>query len=424
MIDIFSKHESQVRSYCRSFPAVFVSARGSRMTDATGRTYIDLLSGAGALNYGHNNPAIVEVVADYLAGGGIVHSLDLHTQAKADFIECFQEVILQPRGLSYKLQFPGPTGTNAIEAAVKLARKATGRVNVVAFTNAYHGMTLGSLGLTANLAKRKAAGVPSIGAVFMPYDGFLGDIDTMAVIRAMLRSDGSGVEAPAAIILELVQGEGGLNVASTVWLRRLAALAAKLGALLIVDDVQAGNGRTGSFFSFEGTGVTPDVVVLSKSLSGFGAPFSLVLIRPEHDVWKPGEHNGTFRGNNLAFVGATKALNTYWRDTALSSAVCRKAEVVSRRLKRIANAIQPGLARPKGRGLFQGLEFSRGDDARLIAASLYVAGIMIETCGPDNRVLKLLPALTIDDQDLDLALDHIEDEVIKLLGRADLPLSA
>jgi diaminobutyrate-2-oxoglutarate transaminase len=394
------------------------------MTDTSGRSYIDLLSGTGALNYGHNEPTIIEAVVSHLSSGGIVHSLDMHTKAKAEFIACFQSVVLEPRGLSYRLQFPGPTGTNAVEAAIKLARKVTGRSNVVAFTNAYHGMTLGSLALTANPAKRAAAGLPPSGATFMPYDGALGEIDTAEVASVMLRSSGSGIDAPAAIILELVQGEGGLNVASTPWFRRIAALAKEVGALLIIDDIQAGVGRTGPFFSFEGSMITPDIVVLSKSLSGFGTPFSLVLIRPELDAWSPGEHNGTFRGNNLAFVGATKAIESYWQGTALSSEVLRKGELVANRLRQIAYALPPGFAKQKGRGLFQGLEIAPGGAAQGIARRLFEAGIIIETCGPADRVLKLLPALTIDEADLVTVLDHIEEETMLLLRRPELRLSA
>ncbi|MES2939163.1 MAG: diaminobutyrate--2-oxoglutarate transaminase [Pseudomonadota bacterium] len=411
--DVFSKFESNVRSYCRSFPVTFATAQGAHMIDTGGRRYIDLLSGAGTLNYGHNNPAIVGPVVDYLSAGGIVHSLDMHTQAKADFIECFQSVILEPRGLHYKLQFPGPTGTNAIEAAVKLARKVTKRSNVVTFTNAFHGMTLGSLALTANPGKRSGAGAALHGSTFMPYDGYLGtSIDTIDVIEPMLRRPGSGVDKPAAIVLELVQGEGGLNVAGAPWCQRLAALAREIGALLIVDDIQAGNGRTGTYFSFESCKIVPDIVTLSKSLSGFGTPFSLVLLKPELDQWAPGEHNGTFRGNNLAFVGATAAIRTYWRDQALAACVAQKADFVRRRFDDIAAALPPGTVQPKGRGLFQGLAFKQKDAAGTIASRLFEYGLIIETCGHGDQVLKLLPPLTIEQADLATALDHIEREVM------------
>lgn len=209
-LSVFETHESEVRSYCRSFPAVFAKGLGARMTDTGGRSYIDLLSGAGTLNYGHNNPAIIGPVVDYLTGGAVVHSLDLHTAAKERFIQVFQSHILAPRGMSYKMQFTGPTGTNAIEAALKLARKVTGREQVVAFSGAYHGMTLGALAATANRSKRQGAGTRLDGVTFMPFEGFLPDgQDSAAVAEAMLLGEGSGIDAPAAILLETVQGEGG-----------------------------------------------------------------------------------------------------------------------------------------------------------------------------------------------------------------------
>jgi diaminobutyrate-2-oxoglutarate transaminase len=414
---VFERFESNVRSYCRQFPVVFSSAKGAWLTTADGRRYLDLLSGAGTLNYGHNDPAIIDRVVDYMRGDGILHSLDLHTAAKADFLTAFQSRILDPRGLSYKLQFPGPTGTNAIEAALKLARKVTGRSSVVAFTNAFHGMTMGSLATTANPAKRAGAGVSLAHTTFMPYDGFLGpSIDTMDVIAPMLSRPGSGIDKPAAILVELVQGEGGLSSAHAGWLGRLAQLAKDIGALLIVDDIQAGCGRTGRFFSFEGFGIEPDLVVLSKSLSGFGSPFSLVLIRPDLDVWRPGEHNGTFRGNNLAFVGATAAIETYWADPAFETSVQEKAALVHDGLSRIVNDLPAGTAKVKGRGLFIGIEFNDTSVARTAARHLFEEGIVIETCGVDDQVLKLLPPLTISTEELATALDAIGRAVTAALA--------
>lgn len=408
---LFAESESNVRSYCRDFPTVFATARGATMRDVEGREWLDLLAGAGTLNYGHNDPAILERVVDYLRAGGLVHGLDLHTAAKAEFIRTFKDVVLAPRGLDYKLQFPGPTGTNAVEAALKLARKVTGRRDVVAFSNGFHGMTLGALAATANAVKRAGAGRPLEGVVFMPYEGFLPNgIDAMDVIRGMF-GRGSGVEPPAAFLIETVQGEGGLNAASPGFLRRLAGFAEEIGALLIVDDIQAGCGRTGTFFSFEEMGITPDIVVLSKSLSGFGAPMALVLMAPEHDVWAPGEHNGTFRGNNLAFVGATAALDLYWRDRAFADAVADKALMVRAELERIAASLPAGAARVKGRGLMIGLGFADAAVPGRAARRLFQEGIVIETCGHRDEVLKLLPPLTISVDELARALAAIEKAV-------------
>lgn len=411
--DVFASFESNVRYYCRNFPVVFKSAKGAHIVDTGGRRYLDFLAGAGTLNYGHNNPAVISRVVEYLASDGIVHSLDMQTQAKSEFITAFQNKILTPRGLSYKMMFPGPTGTNSVEAALKLARKVTGRTNVVTFSNAFHGMSLGSLAGTANPSKRAGAGLALSSTTFMPYDGYLGpDIDTFDVIRSMVGRRGSGIDQPAAIMLELVQGEGGLNVARAEWAQKLAALAKEIGALFIVDDIQSGNGRTGAFFSFEELGLSPDIVVLSKSLSGFGTPFSLVLIKPEHDLFKPGEHNGTFRGNNLAFIGATAAIETYWSSDRFAIELGRKIEFTRGRLQSIAARLPSGAARVKGRGLLTGIEFADTSIANAAARRLFDMGVIIETCGIDDQVLKLLPPLTIEQADLEEALDLIERAVV------------
>jgi diaminobutyrate-2-oxoglutarate transaminase len=418
-LDIFLVRESQVRVYCRDYPVEFATASGSWMEDVDGRRYLDFLAGAGTLNYGHNNPLIVGPVIDYLSHDGIVHSLDMHTRAKAQFITAFQNLILAPRNLSYKLQFPGPTGSNAVEAALKLARKVTGRTNVISFTDGFHGMSLGALAATANPSKRRASGLSLSGVTFMPYDGYLGEhVDTMDVIAPMLKTAGSGVEPPAAILVEMVQGEGGLNAASANWVRTLASLARELGALLIVDDIQAGNGRTGTFFSFEPFGIDPDIVVLSKSLSGFGTPFSLVLIRPEHDKWQPGEHNGTFRGNNLAFVGATAALVAYWGDDRFADDIAGKAMHLRARLEHIAAGLPPGGAGVKGRGLLSGIAFADATTATELVQHLFKADVIVETCGTRNNVLKLLPPLTTSLVDLDLGLDRIEEAVATYASKA------
>jgi diaminobutyrate-2-oxoglutarate transaminase len=414
----FDRLESEVRSYCRTFPAVFTTARGARMAAEDGREYIDFWSGAGTLNYGHNNPRLKRRLLDYLERDGLTHSLDLATEAKRELLERFERIVLAPRGMSYKVQFPGPTGTNAVEAALKLARKATGRQNVVYFTNGYHGMTLGALAVTGNGAKRAAAGVPLTCTQPMPFEGFVpGGQDAIAYLRAFLEGTSSGLDRPAAAIVETVQAEGGINVASTGWLRRLAGLLAEHGVLLIVDDIQVGCGRTGTFFSFEEAGIRPDLVCLSKSISGFGLPMSLVLIRPEIDCWRPGEHNGTFRGNNLAFVTASEAL-TYWEDNALERAVRAKAERVRWRLRAIAERHPRLGATVRGRGLIQGLAFPPGREAgagaspaQRISRLAFERGLIVETAGPRDEVVKLLPPLVIEDADLEAGLQILEQSV-------------
>jgi diaminobutyrate-2-oxoglutarate transaminase len=407
-VKTFQRLESEVRSYSRRFPRVFRQAVGSRLFDEDGRDYIDFFAGAGALNYGHNDPALKRRLIDYLLADGITHGLDMATSAKREFMETFEQVILQPRSLDYKLQFPGPGGANAVEAALKLARKVTGRHGVVGFTNGFHGMTLGALAVTSNGDARAGAHVGLHDATIMPFDGFLGaDIDTLAVLERYLADEHSGLSRPAAFIVETVQAEGGVNVARAEWLRGLERLARQYGVLLIVDDVQAGCGRCGSFFSFEASGIRPDLVCLSKALSGFGLPMALTLIRPDIDVWAPGEHNGTFRGLNLAFVTATAALD-YWRSGDLEAEVQVKEATVAERLESIV-AERPELgAASRGRGLMHGLDLGPHGTAAAVARHAFEHGLVIETSGPGDRVLKLLPPLTISGEDLATGLDRIE----------------
>ncbi|MFC5789107.1 diaminobutyrate--2-oxoglutarate transaminase [Agromyces tardus] len=412
-LDVFDRRESEVRGYIRAFPTVFDRAVGSTLIDADGREYLDFFAGAGVLNYGHNNPVLVRALVEYLERGGILHGLDMATSAKKAFIEAFERFVLEPRGLDHKLQFTGPTGANAVEAALKVARQATGRSNVVAFTNGFHGLSLGALAATGNSHYRAAAGVGLDDIARLPYDGYLGpDVDTLDLFEKMLDDPGSGLDLPAAVIVEAVQGEGGINVASVPWLQRLRELTAARGILLILDEIQAGVGRTGWFFAFEAAGIVPDIVTVSKSISGSGLPMSLVLLRPEVDVWKPGAHTGTFRGNNLAFASARVALETYWADSAFTDAIAAKSELLRGELEQIA-AEYPDLGFVvRGRGLMYGLACDRDRGlAGRISKAAFARGLVIETSGAFDEVLKFLPALTITDDELRRGLGIVRESL-------------
>ncbi|MBO1347109.1 MAG: diaminobutyrate--2-oxoglutarate transaminase [Hormoscilla sp. GUM202] len=416
----FNELESNVRSYSRLFPTVFKKAQGAILEDREGIKYIDFLSGVGTLNYGHNNPQIKERLLRYLESDGIVHGLDLATVAKEEFLEAFAAIILKPRQFNYKVQFPGPTGTNAVEAALKLARKITGRETIIAFSNGYHGVTLGSLATTAKASQREAAGIPTTGVTFIPYDGYLGaDIDTTEYLDKVLSDVGSGVALPAAVIVETIQGAGGVNVASFEWLRSLEKVCRKHNVLLLVDDIQVGCGRTGSFFSFEEVGISPDIITISKSLSGFGLPFSLVLMKPELDQWKPGQHSGTFRGPNLAFVTAKAALEIYWQDDSLSASVKQKGTRMQLRLEQIAkNHWQAGFS-VRGRGMIQGLDCKDGNLANKILRTAFGNGLIMETAGARGQVIRCLPPLTVSEETLEKGLNLLENivnEVIQETG--------
>ncbi|MEV0265584.1 diaminobutyrate--2-oxoglutarate transaminase [Streptomyces sp. NPDC050617] len=404
-LSVFETLESEVRSYCRSWPAVFDRAQGSYMYDEDGHTYLDFFSGAGALNYGHNNPVLKRALIDYIARDGVTHGLDMGTTAKRAFLESFQNMILRPRDLPYKVMFPGPTGTNAVEAALKLARKVKGRESIVSFTNAFHGMSLGSLAVTGNAFKRAGAGIPLVHGTPMPFDNYFdGRVPDFLWFERLLEDQGSGLNTPAAVIVETVQGEGGINVARPEWLRALADLCKRRDMLLIVDDIQMGCGRTGAFFSFEEAGITPDIVTLSKSIGGYGMPMSLTLFKPELDVWEPGEHNGTFRGNNPSFVTAAAALDTYWADGQTEKQTLARGEQVEQALRAICEEHVRLGAEYRGRGLVWGLEFTDKSRATAVARRAFELGLLIETSGPESEVIKLLPALTVTPEELDEGL--------------------
>ena len=411
--DIYTRRESEARSYCRSFPVTFVRAENATLTDADGRAYIDFLAGCSSLNYGHNDPDMKAALIDHIGRDGIAHGLDMHSDAKAAFLETFERLVLAPRGMDHKVMFTGPTGTNAVEAAMKLARKVTGRQTIVAFTNGFHGMTMGALSCTGNASKRAGAGGgPLCGTARMPYEGAFGpDVDTLAQIEMWLDNPSGGIDAPAAFLVEPVQGEGGLTAASREWMQGIARLARKHGALLIVDDIQAGIGRTGSFFSFDAFGIEPDLIPLAKSLSGMGLPFAALLVRSDLDIWKPAEHNGTFRGNTHAFVTARVALEKFWADDRFAGEVRAKGLFLETRLGEIAGHI-PG-ASLRGRGMMRGIDVGSGALAEAVCAECFEHGLIIETSGAHDEVVKVLAPLTIPDEQFARGLDILERAVVK-----------
>ncbi len=411
-MNVFETLESEVRSYCRGWPTTFTTAKGSHMYDEQDRKYLDFFAGAGTLNYGHNHPLLKQALIDYISGDNVTHALDMHTVAKRDLLETFERLILRPRGLDYKVQFPGPTGANAVESALKLARKVTGRETVLSFTNAFHGMSLGALAVTGNSMKRRGAGVPLQHSMPIPYDDFLdGQTPDFVWLNALLEDSGSGLDTPAAIIVETVQGEGGVNVARYEWLRGLADVCRRHDILLIVDDVQMGCGRTGPFFSFEPAGIVPDIVCMSKSLSGYGLPFALTMFRSDLDVWEPGEHNGTFRGHNPAFVTATASLNEFWSDDKLAGQVTAKGERLAAALDDMVAEHAEAGAYKRGRGMVWGLSFDDPGLAGKVCAAAFDRGLLLETSGPLGEVAKVLPPLTASREELDTGMQIMAESV-------------
>nr|WP_319518661.1 diaminobutyrate--2-oxoglutarate transaminase [uncultured Martelella sp.] len=407
--DVFKRRESAARSYCRSMPATFTRASGSEIFDKDGNRWIDFLAGCSSLNYGHNDADMKAALIEHISSDGIAQGLDLHTDTKSDFLKAMETHILKPRGMDHKVMFTGPTGANAVEAAMKIARKSTGRTNVIAFTNGFHGVTMGALAATGNGYHRGGASMDTSGVTRIPYDDYADGVDSAALLEQMLADPSSGVDEPAAIMFETVQGEGGLNAASPEWIRRMADIAHNHGALLIIDDIQAGSGRTGHFFSFEEMGVTPDIITMAKSVSGFGLPMALVLVRPEHDVFGPAEHNGTFRGNTHAFVTARVAIEKFWTDDRFQKELAEKSTMLTGALSRIAAEIPA--ATLKGRGLMQGVDVGSGELAEEICARSFDKGLIIETSGNEDQVVKVLAPLTTSEETFSEGFDILLEAV-------------
>ncbi|MDV0441761.1 aspartate aminotransferase family protein [Methanorbis furvi] len=417
---VFETFESNVRSYCRKYPVIFSKAKGSVLIDQSGKEYIDFLCGAGSCNYGHNNDYIKGKVVEYLMGDGLLHGLDMYSIAKGEFIECLEREILIPRGFDYKVLFPGPTGTNAVEVALKIARKVKGRSNVLALMGGFHGMSLGSLALTTERSARDACGVALGNVTHVPHPSMMPGFDTIAYIDMLLSDDHSGVDKPAAIILESVQGEGGINIVSNEWLRDMRALCDKHDMLLILDEIQTGCGRTGSFFSFERAGIVPDIVVMAKSLGGIGMPCSIALVKPEYDVLLPGEHNGTFRGFQLAFV-AGKAAIEYMVEHGLEAEAVRKGRIVEEYLAARLRQIDPALTF-RGLGLMWGIDFGAYPcgTTQQIRKTCFENGLILELSGREDTVVKIMPPLVIEDEQLVQGLEVLMKVISETVNPAGM----
>ncbi|WP_352813829.1 diaminobutyrate--2-oxoglutarate transaminase [Mesorhizobium sp. M0965] len=408
--NVFERMESNVRMYPRDVPMVFDTAVGARIKAEDGREYIDFFAGSGALNYGHNDPRMRDALVQYLNHNGVTHGLDLHTTMKRRFLETIERQLFEPRGWDYKVQFTGPTGADAVEAALKLVRKATGRSKVVSFYGAFHGMTLGALSISGNIRKRGNSVLPDH-VIFVPYeDSPHGAFDSMAYLERMVNDQGSGTELPAGVILESIQIQAGVYAASNDFLQRLRKWTKDNGIALILDEIQTGCGRTGDFFGFEQSGIKPDIITCAKSISGYGLPMAIVLIDPEWDAWEPGEHTGTFRGNQLAFLTAQIGLD-YWSDPAFLSLIRTNAQTMENAVVGLGD--KQGIVATRCHGLIAAIDFGRGNGGLTRAAQQRAisAGLVVERCGPDSEMLKLMPPININNDDLVEGLNIISDAI-------------
>lgn len=416
-MEVFEQWESEIRGYCRAYPTVFATASNARQKDEQGKEYIDFFAGAGVLNFGHNNPRMKEAVIKFLQDDGVAHSLDMATLSKRDFISAFVETILKPREMNYKLQFMGPTGTNAVEAALKLARRVTGRTDIVAFSQGFHGMTLGSLACTANQYFRNAAGVPLNNVTHLPFESSpSGGIENLQAARELYKSGSSGHDLPAAFMVETIQAEGGVNIASKEWLQEVQKLAHDLGALFIVDDIQVGCGRTGQYFSFEDLDIDPDIICLAKGIGGYGTPLAMNLIKPEYDAqWKPGEHTGTFRGQGISFIAGREGLR-YFENDELMQQTQKRCSMITQALQNISAEYSANKFVVRGKGMIHGIDVCDNDLAKGIARQCFDDGLLIGPCGVTSRVIKFIPPLTSTDEDLEQGLEIFTQAVAKKIG--------
>jgi len=426
MYEFVRSHESSARTYASAIDVVIERGEGTAVFDTAGRRYLDFLMCAGTLATGHNHPVILERVQRFLQSGHVMQVLDITTPAKHDFLARLLECLPAPWASRARVQFCGPTGADAIEAALKLFKTATGRRSVIAFHGAYHGMTAGALALTGNLsAKRHVASLmPDV--YFMPFPyayrcpfglgGKLTSQVSLAYIERALSDPESGIPHPAAMVVEVVQGEGGVIPASLDWLRGLRQLTARLDIPLIIDEVQTGIGRTGTMFAFEAAGIEPDAVVISKAIGG-GFPMSLVVYDSKYDVWQSGAHAGTFRGNQIAMAAGTACLDVI-RDEQLVAAAYAKGDYLGARLTELA-AQYPMIGEVRGRGLMWGLEIvdpaaapdslgshpANREMALALKRRCLRLGLILENGGRYGAVLRMLPPLNVALREIDEAVD-------------------
>jgi diaminobutyrate-2-oxoglutarate transaminase len=426
LLDYVKLHESNARTYASVFQRMFVGGNGICLRDADGREYIDCLANAGALPLGHNNPEVKGAVLAHVSSDQLEQALDLTTPAKYAFINEVFSLLPEPFRNRAKIQFCGPSGSDAVEAAIKLTKCYTQRDAILAFHGGYHGMTAGALGAMGNVSVKSALTGASHGVHFAPYpyafrcpfgtDGSKTEELSLNYIRTLLSDQESGLPKPAAVIVEVVQGEGGSIPAPLSWLRGLRETTIEYDIPLIIDEVQTGLGRTGSMFAFEQADIVPDVLVLSKAFGG-GYPLAVVIYDKRLDIWKPGQHAGTFRGNQIAMVAGRATIQVVKRER-LDRAAVVKGQLFQNGLARISERF-PFLGDVRGRGLMIGVEVVKPDSldkpgspdgvcAKAIKHSCFDNGLIVESGGRNSAVLRFLPPLIISETDIGEILNRFE----------------
>jgi len=427
MLERQQQRESNARTYPRHLPLAIEEARGSFVRDMDGNVFIDFLAGAGVLSLGHNHPELIGIAAEQL--GKFTHGLDFPTPAKESFIDAQLSMLPASMRDKMKIHFCGPTGANAVDAAIKLCKTATGRGDIVSFQGGFHGSSAAGMALTGLVSQKAPVPNGMPGVHFFPYSycsrcpvNLTPDSCTtncVGFLENTLRDDLSGMALPAAVILEMVQGEGGVIPAALDFVRRVRAVTLDLGIPLIVDEVQTGCGRTGTWFAFEQYGIEPDVVVASKALSGIGTPVAIILYHKDLDRWAPGAHTGTFRGNQLAFAAGAEAVRIVRRDGILQHVQDRGAQIES--LLKPLEAL-PWVRQVRGRGMMWGLELAdpdtgrpAGDLALQVQEEVLQKGLILETGGRGGCVVRLLPPLNTSADVVAMACRILVDSISGLM---------
>lgn len=427
--------ESNARSYPRKFPFALAKAQGSWIEDVEGNKYLDFLCGAGTLALGHNDPEVNQAMVDMLTGNLPLHTLDLTTPVKDTFVHTLLNLLPGELKNNAKIQFCSPSGTDAVDAALKLCKTATGRSSIIAFNGAYHGMGHGALALTGNLHAKNKVNDLMPNVHFMPYPysyrcpfGLGGDAGTdaaCAYFERMLKDPECGITKPAAVILETIQGEGGVIPAPVKFIQTVRRVTKELDIPMIVDEIQCGIGRSGRFFAFEYADIVPDVILSSKAIGG-SQPLSVVIYNKKLDVWEPGAHAGTFRGNQLAMRAGTVVMNRVSKPEFLDDVV-KKGEIFAKRLEEIKSKVSI-IGDVRGKGLMRGIEFvdpksqsdslgakkASGEIAALVQKRCFENHLVMEKGGRNGAVMRCLCALNVSMEDLEKALDIIEKVVIEV----------
>ncbi|EFM10287.1 2,4-diaminobutyrate 4-transaminase [Paenibacillus curdlanolyticus YK9] len=426
------RRESNARSYPRKLPVALTEAAGMKVKDADGNWYFDCLAGAGTLALGHNHPVVIEAIRGVLDTGLPLHTLDLTTPVKEHFVDELFASLPPAFAARAKVQFCGPSGADAVEAALKLVKTATGRRTMLSFHGGYHGMTHGALGLTGNLGPKGAVGPLMSDVHFLPYPysyrcpfelgGEQGWQVAARYAERMLADPESGIVQPAGMIMEAVQGEGGVIPSPDGWLKEMRAMTAARGIPLIMDEVQAGIGRTGKMFAFEHADIVPDVIVLSKAIGG-SLPLAVVVYDESLDVWQPGAHAGTFRGNQMAMAAGAATLK-FIRDNRLETHAAAIGERLQEALRRIQADVSC-IGEVRGKGLMIGVEIVQSDAepdrlgayparpglARAIQQACLARGLILELGGRHGSVVRFLPPLIITPEQADEVASRFHDAV-------------